>query len=166
MRILVDGRPIEETEHYGKGVLIDTMIICYAYDPLSPMHRKAKAVMAAVLLGYVHGHVSYQNLAEFYSIMTGKRVKNPLTPREALRIVEALIKSRRLVKLAPANYEEALRHAAKLGLRNGDVFDAVLAYTCKGVVDYVWTENVEDFRYYRSFLAVENPLEWGWEIRD
>ena len=166
MRILVEGRPIEETEHYGKKVLIDTMIICYAYDPLNPMHGKAKAVMTAALLGRIHGHVSYQNLAEFYSIMTGRRVKSPLTPREALRIIEALVRSRRLIKLVPANYEEALRHAARLGLRNGDVFDAVLAYTCKGSVDYIWTENVENFRYYESFLAVENPLEWRWEVTD
>jgi len=164
MRILVDGLPIEETPHYGKRVLIDTMILCYAYDSLSPVHEGARAVLAAALLGYIRGRVSYQNLAEFYSVVTGSRVKTPLPPREALRIVEALIRSRRLIKLMPANYVEALRRAARLGLRGGEVFNAILAYTCRGVVDYIWTVNVEDFQHYTASLRVENPLEWRWEI--
>jgi len=164
MRILVNGAPIERTPHYRKKVLIDTMILCYAYDPLSLAHEQAKAVLTAALLGYVEGYVSYQNLAEFYSVMTSSRVKRPLAPHEAYRIIEALARSRRLAKLAPSNYVDALRHAARLGLRGGEVFDAVLAYTCRGIVDYIWTENVDDFQHYASFLEAENPLEWEWEI--
>ena len=44
------------------------------------------------------------------------------------------------------------------------MFNAILAYTCRGVVDYIWTVNVEDFQHYTASLRVENPLEWRWEI--
>jgi len=38
----------------------------------------------------------------------------------------------------------------------------VLAYTAKGNVDTIWTENKQHFEKY-TFLSVENPLEWAWK---
>jgi len=37
MRVLVDGVDVSQSEHGGKRILLDTVILCYAHDLLSPI---------------------------------------------------------------------------------------------------------------------------------
>lgn len=164
MRILVNDRDIVRRGYAEKRILLDTMILCYAHDRLSPYHAKASLIVKASISGLIEACVSYQNLLEFYSVMTGKRVKNPLTPREAAEICMLYVKSVAITKLLPASatYCEAFESAEDLSVIDGDVFDCVLAHTAKGNADTVWTENIRHFKKY-GFISVENPLEWKWE---
>lgn len=164
MRILVDDVEVEQSVHAQKKVLLDTMILCYAHDKLSPHYAKASLLLKAAVNGLIKTYVSYQNLTEFYSIMTGKRVKRPLTPKEAADLCALYQKSVAIGKLLPTvtTYNEALESAGDLFLIDGEVFDCVLAQTAKGKADTVWTENLKHFEKY-AFLNVENPLEWRWE---
>ena len=63
-------------------------------------------------------------------------------------------------KLLPSAtaYRETFESAKHLSIVDGDIFDCVLAYTCMGNVDTLWTENTKHFKKY-SFLKVENPLK-------
>jgi len=52
----------------------------------------------------------------------------------------------------------------RLNLKGGDIFDAMLAFTAKNEVDFLWTENISDLKRF-EFLKVENPLTWKWEAK-
>ncbi|MBS7247893.1 MAG: hypothetical protein QXW47_11170 [Candidatus Jordarchaeales archaeon] len=164
MRILVNGVDITETEHYGKRVLLDTMILCYASDELSPSNRGAAVIIKAAVLGFLEAYVSLQNIAELYSVITSRKVQNPLSPSRAAEICTAYLKSTAIRKLQPTieDYREAVLEAERIGLRGGDFFDALLACTARGKVEFIWTENIKDFKQFK-FVETENPLEWLWE---
>ena len=135
------------------------MILCYAHDALSPYREKAKLLILAGLKGLYVPYVSVQNLLEFYSVVTSKRVKKPLSPGKAFEIANTYLSSKKIKKLYPRNLKEALKYAAENDVKSGDIFDVVLAYTANGEVDYLWTQNVSDFENF-EFLRVENPLEF------
>lgn len=156
MKIYVNGREFEETEYYGKRILLDAMILCYAHDALSPHHEKARLLVLAGLRGLYVPYVSIQNILEFYSVVTSRRVRKPLPPAKASEIATTYLSSRRVRKLYPRNIGEALEYAAENNVRGGDVFDVVLAYTARGEVDYLWTQNVSDFKSF-GFFKVETP---------
>jgi len=164
MRILVNSKNITQSTHARKRLLLDTMILCYAHDRSNPNYAKASLIVKASITGLVKAYISYQNLSEFYSIMTGKKVKKPLTPKEATEICALYEESVTIGKLLPTNvtYNETFESATSLSLTNGDIFDCVLAHTAKGKVDTIWTENTHHFKEY-NFLSAENPLEWTWE---
>lgn len=164
MKILVDDVDVAESVHTRKKILLDTMILCYAHDRSSPYHDAASLIVKASVNGLIKAFVSYQNLLEFYSIMTGRRVKNPLSPDEAAEICMLYEESVALGKLLPSasTYRENFESAKRLSIVNGDIFDCVLAHSCKGNVDTMWTENIRHFKKY-PFLKVEDPLKWKWE---
>jgi predicted nucleic acid-binding protein len=164
MRMLVDETDVTQSVYAKKRILLDTMILCYAHDRLSPYHGKASLIVKASVGGLIKAYVSYQNLLEFYSVMTGKKVKKPLTPGEAAELCMLYVKSVAITKLAPSSdmYCKAFESAEELSITDGDIFDCVLAHTVKGNVDTIWTENVRHFKKY-GFVGVENPFEWKWE---
>lgn len=164
MRISVDGVDVVQSVHARKSILLDTMILCYAHDRLSPYHAEASLIIKASISGLIKTHVSYQNLLEFYSVMTGKRVRKPLTPREAAELCKLYEESVAIKKLPPTvdAYRETFKWAGETSIVDGEVFDCVLAYTAKRNVDTIWTENKQHFKKY-AFLSVENPLEWTWK---
>jgi len=164
MRILVDETDVTQSVYAEKRILLDTMILCYAHDRLSPYHGEASLIVKASVSGLIEAYVSYQNLLEFYSVMTGKRVKKPLTSGEAAELCRLYVKSVAITKLVPSSemYCKTFESAEELFIVDGDIFDCVLAHTGKGNVDIIWTENVRHFKKYR-FVGVENPFEWKWE---
>jgi len=164
MRILVNDVDVVQSVHAQKRILLDTMILCYAHDRLSLYYAKASFIVKASISGLIETYVCYQNLAEFYSIITGKRVKKPLTPKEAAELCTHYEKSVAIRKLLPttATYSEAFQSAKDPSIVNGDIFDCALAHTARGNVDTIWTENTQHFKGY-TFLNAENPLEWKWE---
>jgi predicted nucleic acid-binding protein len=76
MRILVDDVDVAQSAHARKRILLDTMILCYAHDRLSTYHEVASLIIKASIGGLIETHISYQNIVELYSIITGKRVKD------------------------------------------------------------------------------------------
>ncbi len=135
MKIYVNGREFEETEYYGKRILLDTMILCYAHDALSPHHEKARLLVLAGLVCLYVPYVSIQNILEFYSVVTSRRVRKPLPPAKASEIATTHLSSKRVGKLYPGDVGEALECVAESSVRE-DVFDVVPAYTARGEVDY------------------------------
>lgn len=164
MRISVNDIDVVQSVHARKRILLDTMILCYAHDRLSPYYAEASLIIKASISGLIETCVSYQNLVEFYSVITGRRVKKPLTPGDAAELCVLYEKSVAIGKLLPkaAAYIEAFESARNLSIVNGDVFDCVLAHTARGNVDTIWTENTRHFEEY-AFISAENPLEWKWE---
>ena len=164
MKISVDGIELSESTHPEKKILIDTMILCYAHDRLSPHNPKASLIMKAAINGDINTHLAYQNLAEFYSVITGRRVKRPIAPAQAAmlsRLYEECVDIKTLLPSEEA-YREALNTAEDRQVTGGDISDCILAYTARGKVDTIWTDNTKHFAGY-SFLRAEDPLKWGWK---
>ena len=164
MKISVDGRELSESTHAKKQILIDTMILCYAHDRLSPRNPKASLIMKAAINGIIKAHLGYQNLAEFYSVITGRRVERPIAPAQASRLTRLYEECVDIKFLLPTEeaYREALNTAEDRQVTGGDIFDGILAYTARGKVDTIWTDNTKHFTAY-SFLKTENPLKWEWK---
>lgn len=162
--ISVDGRELSESDHAKKQILIDTMILCYAHDRLSQHNPKASLIMKASINGAIKAHLAYQNLAEFYSVITGRRVERPITSAQAARLCRLYTESHEIKILLPSDeaYREALNAAEDAQVTGGDIFDLILAYTAKGEVDTIWTDNIKHFETH-TFLRVENPLAWNWK---
>jgi predicted nucleic acid-binding protein len=162
--MLVDGTDVTQSIHAKKRILLDTMILCYAHDRLSQYHGEASLIVKASVSGLIEAYVSYQNLLEFYSVMTGKRVKKPLAPGEAAELCRLYLESVAIKKLVSSSavYCKAFESAEESSIVDGDIFDCVLAHTGEGNVDTMWTENVKRFEKYR-FMSVENPFGWKWE---
>jgi len=164
MKTSVDGIELPESTHPRKKILIDTMILCYAHDRLSPHNPRASLIMKAAIYGNIDAHLSYQNLAEFYSVVTGRRVERQIAPAQAARLCrlyEECVDIKILLPTAEA-YGEALNTAEDRQVTGGDIFDCILAYTARGKVDTIWTDNTKHFTAY-SFLKAENPLKWEWK---
>ncbi|MBC8274637.1 MAG: hypothetical protein H8E40_06695 [Chloroflexi bacterium] len=164
MKTSVDGIELPESTHPRKKILIDTMILCYAHDRLSPHNPVASLIMKAAINGNIDAHLAYQNLAEFYSVVTGKRVERPIAPAQAAklsRLYEECVDIKVLLPTEEA-YREALNTAEDRQVKGGDIFDCILAYTARGTVDTIWTDNTKHFTAY-SFLKAENPLKWEWK---
>jgi len=164
MKISVEGRELSESTNAEKQILIDTMILCYAHDRLSPHNPKASLIVKAAINGIINAHLAYQNLAEFYSVITGRRVERPIASAQAARLCRLYGECVDIKLLLPTGdaYREALKTAEKQQIAGGDIFDCILAYTARGKVDTIWTDNIRHFEAY-TFLKAENPLRWDWE---
>ena len=162
--ILVDHKPLPESPYSAKRVLLDTMILCYAHDSLSPRNPNASLVVRAAVHGHIRAHLSYQNLSEFYSVVTGVRVSNPLTQDHASRLCRLYMNCSEIGLISPTRetYTEAFSSLDERRITGGDIFDHILAYTAKDRVDTIWTDNTRHFQGY-PFLDAENPLDWAWE---
>jgi predicted nucleic acid-binding protein len=164
MKTSVDGIQLSEGTHPRKKILIDTMILCYAHDRLSPHNPKASLIMKAAINGNINAHLACQNLAEFYSVITGRRVERPIAPAQAARLSRLYQECVDIKILLPTEeaYKEAMNTAEERQATGGDIFDCILAHTARGKVDTIWTDNTKHFTAY-SFLKAENPLKWEWK---
>lgn len=162
--ISVDHVPLHESPHAAKRVLLDTMILCYAHDSLSPHNSRASLIVRAAIHGHIRAQMSYQNLSEFYAVVTGRRVANPLTQDHAARLCRLYMGCAEIGLISPTRetYAEAFASLGERRVAGGDVFDHILAYTAKDRADTIWTDNTRHFQGY-PFLNAENPLDWEWE---
>jgi predicted nucleic acid-binding protein len=141
--------------------LLDTNILVYAHDTLSPHYDEARELRDRASRGELPACISPQNILEFYSVVTNPRkLKNPLTPQQALREVEIYLNSRGIAKIYPiANTifrtVELMRH---FGVRRENTFDVYLIATMlDNGIRLVYTEDTSHFEKY-GLLDVINPF--------
>lgn len=142
-------------------LLFDTNVLVYAHDPISKNYRKALKLRRAALKGELEVCISYQNIAELYSVLTNPvKLSRPYAPAAAAELCELYIKSKNLQKIVPTEqtYSEALRLAGRVGATSAKIFDCLLVATALEYgIDTVYTENTKDFEPFKSIKAV-NPF--------
>jgi len=167
MKIMVDGEDVEKTQYATLKILLDTNLLVYAHNKSSPKHTQASCILIAATQGYIDAHITHQNLLEFYSVMTNPRKVTPSPPiREIQEITLDLWDSRKIKKVfsKEKTTSEAIRIATANGLRSAQIFDCTIALTARdNHIDYVWTENVSDFKQL-DFIKAENPLTMIWQL--
>ncbi len=142
-------------------ILLDTNILVHAASRTSPRHLKAKALCEQAYRGEIEACVSFQNLCEWYGVVTeGRRVSSPLSAEEASRELELFLAPSPLVLLAvtPGVLQRLPGLLRRSRSRGAHVFDVLLMATMmEHGVETIYTENLRDFSGFREIRAV-NPL--------
>jgi predicted nucleic acid-binding protein len=146
----------------GDLALLDTNILVYAANRISPFYHKAKALREKAGKGELKVCVSFQNLWEFYAIITdSKRVENALPPQIAREEVEKYLEAEFITKLPIT--EGALKMALKLGdkykVQGQRFFDLLLVGTMlHHEVSIIYTANSSDFEEIEEIKVVDPIL--------
>jgi predicted nucleic acid-binding protein len=87
---------------YSDTAMLDSNILIYAHQALSPFHAQSQAIREKGLRGEISLCVCHQVLKEFFSIITNpQRVTDPVTPEEAMAEVEKYLQAENLLKIYP-----------------------------------------------------------------
>ena len=141
---------------------IDTTVLLYAADKHSTFHRRAVEMIEQSVSGKWLACVCEQSLQEFVSTVTdSQRVRNPLPPAAATRMIEKLLKYPQPEILY--SDEAVLRRAMKLRekyptLRRHFADAQVVAMMLSHGVKTLVTADSQTFAPVRE-LDVENPFE-------
>lgn len=144
----------------NKVILFDTNILVYAHHQRSPYQAKAQEIILKAL-NQGNGAVSWQNLLEFYNVVTDKRkVTKPLSLKETAKIIADYQRSRLKIIFPNATaYEEAVLLASNLGLKGKQqIFDALLVTTMKQWgIKTIYTHDLTHFTLFHSIQLI-NPF--------
>jgi predicted nucleic acid-binding protein len=124
-------------------ILLDSNILVYAVDNTDrKKHEIAKEILEDGLRGQKIA-ISLQNLAEFF-ITSTRKIKNPLTPKEALETIQLLIELNDFKKISLK--EQTLIKAIELSSQ-APFWDAMIAATMlENGISQIYTENTKDFQ--------------------
>ncbi|MCS7197681.1 MAG: type II toxin-antitoxin system VapC family toxin [Candidatus Bipolaricaulota bacterium] len=138
--------------------LLDSNILVYAADRDAPYHREAKEFRDKAVQGQISACISPTILTEFYAIVTdSRRVRNPLSPGEALREVEAYSKALKVIYPSSAAIEKLKELIGKYKVKRQQIFDLfIVATMLEHNVDTIYTMNKKDFSQF-SEIQVETP---------
>ena len=143
------------------SILIDTNILLYAHDEISPKNKVARDLVEKAIAGRVRAVVAHQNLLEFVAVITqDKRVVKSLTLENAVDQVERLL-SGELDLISPNNKTLTLakNFLKSLKIKGGKVFDVYLVATMlTNGIKAIYTDNDKDFVSFRE-IKVVNPFK-------
>lgn len=143
------------TRLFGQKCLLDTNVLVYALDQLSPYFRQASHLIAHCTSGRVAGHLAQQNLLELLHVLTAYQ-RVPFG--QAIADVQAFAQHPRLTVIAPApqTLRRFLQLAQQASSSQVDVFDLYLVATMRdnGLTTLV-TANVRDFQAIASSAGIE-----------
>jgi predicted nucleic acid-binding protein len=138
---------------------MDTNLLVYYHQELSPFHPKAKALLEEGRKGKIPLCICPQVLMEFYATTTNpKRVTDPVSPDVALQEIEKYYKRRWIAKIHPR--EETLAITIdllkKYPVKQMEIFDLQLVATMlSNRVRRIYTFNRDDFLKYAEIEVME-----------
>ena len=140
--------------------LLDTNLLVYADNADAQDHLAARAFRNQALNGEVRCCVAWQNLSEYYAVMTGKKREKPLRPADAWANVRTFLDSEKVRVITPRDSTwQIVEHLLKAKPVAGVVIhDLTLAATALSHgVRLIYTANLSDFKDLPGIRAV-NPL--------
>lgn len=132
------------------SVFLDTNILVYAHDELSPFHNKCALLLDLVISNEIGGIIAEQNVMELYRILTNATAMKgkPLSPHDAKSLIETTYLSGNFKIVYPI--ERTLKRTIELAnlkkISSAKIFDVRLytqALECKPT--YFITYNIDDF---------------------
>jgi len=144
----------------SEPILIDTNVLIYATDILSPFHILSQRVRDQGLVGSFVACITPQVLNEFFAVLTSsKRVQSPRLPEEAFREVEKYYDAESLLKVFPN--EETFKYLGELfqthTVSQQRIFDLYLIATMvSNNVTQICTYNLDHFLPYEQ-IEVFSP---------
>jgi hypothetical protein len=138
----------------SETALLDTNVIVYAADEDSPFHGAACSLRERGLTEKVSLCICPQVLSEFYAIVTDpKRVRSPISQREALSEIEKYYQSESILKIYPG--PDIIQWTIDLLTRHEvtkqEIFDLQLVATMlSNNVTRLYTYNQSDFGKFKE----------------
>lgn len=129
-------------------ISLDTNILVYSVDELSPFHDQAKSLLKRLMNGDEKFVLTWQVLMEFYAVVTGigGKIKIPASP--AWKFIESLLESENVSLVYPNRNTDKLLNQilTKKKCVGSKIFDIFLAATLlSNNVEILITENTKDF---------------------
>lgn len=142
-------------------VFLDTNILVYAADELSPFHSKAKEIRDKAARGKSKACISLQVLTEFYSAVTNTKNEIPLSPKKAKKEIESYLRNDFIIKLSPR--EKTIRRMIDLaqikGVKGQNIYDTrIVATMLDNGIKRIYTNNDKDFAGFGE-IKVINPFK-------
>lgn len=143
----------------SKPILLDTNILVYYHQDLSPFHPKAEALLEKGRRGKVPLCICPQVLMEFYATITNpKRVTDPVSAAAAIQEIEKYFSRSWITKIHPG--EETLAITLDLlkryPVKQMEIFDLQLVATMlSNQVRRIYTFNRDDFLKYAGIEVME-----------
>lgn len=139
--------------------LIDSNILIYAYNQISPFHKEASQFLESRLK---KGEVvfSIQNLYEAYTVFTGQ-LDNPLSPKQAIEIIRYYYINPKVTILYPSRLSAmvSLDLLQKRKVAGNLAFDMVIVgQMIENKIKVIYTKNVRDFSGIREIKVID-PLK-------
>lgn len=128
-------------------LMLDSSVIIPAMLARHPRHAVTEPCLARALQAENEFLVAAHSLAEIYAVVTGLPARFRISPLEAWHLLDHnLIGPSTVVELGQADYVATLENLARLGLRGGITYDALIARAAQSAgVDVFLTLNPDDF---------------------
>ncbi len=141
--------------------LLDTNVLIYAEQDMSPHYEASKSLRDRALTGEVPACVSPQVLNEFFAVVTNPhRVDDPLTVQEAIDQMRKYYQAKRLVKIysGPTIIERELALLESHPVSGADIHDLHLVATMlENGVTRIYTFNTKDFVPFSEIEVLTPP---------
>lgn len=142
--------------------LLDSNILIYAHNTASPFHKISRLILMEVLAGKIEGCVSFQNLYEFYSIITDpKRFEKPLSSKDARKVLRTYLNADNISKIytKSTNLAITIELLKSERVKKQQIFDLILIATMiENEVTGIYTADEIFFKKFQ-FLEVINPFK-------
>jgi len=140
--------------------LIDTSILHAAVISDHENHKEAREAVESARKGDYDGIVIINSFMELFTSLTNsKRTDPPLSPEEALKVINAYYSFKNIEIVTPnaADYFYALEISGRLGVRKSVIFDClILVAALNAGATSALTLNVKDFDKL-DLMKVEKP---------
>jgi predicted nucleic acid-binding protein len=141
---------------------LDTNILVYSVDSLSPFYSKARFLIDKARTRELSFCISPQVVGELYASITNPRkLINSLQPEEGVELVKAFWKTKTILKIFPkqTTMDLSLELVRRYRLKALEFFDAqIVATMLDNGVSVIYTANEEDFARFKE-IQVFNPLK-------
>jgi uncharacterized protein len=125
--------------------LLDTNVLVYAADEMSPFHLSSRALRDRGLKGEESLCILPQIMSEFYAIVTdSKRVSNPRSQEDAVTEIEKYLDAKHVLKFFPGPevIDIMMELLKRYAIRKQEVFDAQLVASMLSInVTRIYTFN-------------------------
>lgn len=142
----------------SEPLLFDSNVLVYAHNEDSLFHSQAIKLITEAIKGEISGNLASQNLLEFYSVITDKRrLSNPVSPKQALELVNQYLSSSFEIIYPNLNTNKIMVELLKKnGFKNGQVFDVFLIATMlSNNISHIATANVVDFKKFNGISILD-----------
>lgn len=139
--------------------LLDTNVLVYAADQLSPFHDVCRKLREDGRTGKRNLCITPQVLFEFYAVVTDpKRVRDPLDPSEAIAEISAYLDDPAIktIHQTPEATGRVTDLAERYAIRRQEIFDALIVATMlSNDVRQIYTYDVGHFSQYPEIQVLK-----------
>lgn len=147
----------------GKEVLIDTNLLVYSSNTLSPKYRESIEFRNSAIKGEFKPVIAHQNILEMFRVLTHPKYNNPFSIEEVLQQGNNFEKLCRIIYPGSETLEIAKRLCEKYKTSSNLVFDVYLVATMiSNDIKIIATDNVKDLSTFKE-IEVYNPFSFQYQ---